>query len=72
MAIAWYAGSDVGPQVPVPFVVRLAVALPLLVARRPWAVALAATLALPAFYWESLVVLVAPLCLFLRSRADPA
>jgi hypothetical protein len=61
-----YAGSGVGPAIPVPFALRVAVAVPLWLLRRPWSVALAATLAIPAFYWESLVVLLAPLCLYLR------
>ena len=59
--------SQLGPQVPVPFGIRLAFALGLLVVvRRAWARALAATLAIPAFYWGSLVVLIAPVAVVLR------
>ena len=58
-----------GPQVPLPWIVRLAVAAALLVAvRTPWARALAATLAIPAFYWGSLVVLLAPAAVLVRER----
>ena len=59
--------SPLGPQVPIPFVVRLGAALGLLVVvRAAWARALAATLAIPAFYWGSLVILIAPVAIALR------
>ena len=61
-----YAGSSIGPQIPVPFLLRLPLAVLLLLLRRPWASALAAVVALPSFYWESLVVFLAPLCVYLR------
>jgi hypothetical protein len=58
-----------GPQVPLPWIVRLAAAAALLlVVRSPWARALAATLAIPAFYWGSLVVLLAPAAVIIRER----
>jgi hypothetical protein len=66
-----YAGSSIGPQIPIPYALRLAAVVPLLLVPKPWARGLAATLAIPAFYWESVVVLLAPLCLYLR-RPRPA
>ena len=53
-------GVPYGPQVPVPFVVRIAITLPLVVFGRPWMRALGAALAIPALYWGSLVVFIAP------------
>ena len=61
-----YAGTGIGPQVPIPLVVRLPVACGLMLIRRPWATALAAAVAIPSFYWESLVVLLAPILVYLR------
>ena len=59
--------SQLGPQVPIPFALRLVVAFGLLlVVRTGWARALAATLAIPAFYWGSLVILIAPVAIALR------
>jgi hypothetical protein len=61
-------GSPLGPQIPVPLWVRLAAAaVLLLISRSGWSRALAATIAIPAFYWGSLVVLLAPLAIALRS-----
>ena len=58
-----------GPQIPIPWVLRLAVAAGLLLfVRARWARALAATFAIPAFYWASLVVLIAPLAVLARDR----
>jgi len=59
-------GVALGPQVPVPFAIRFGVALALLATRRPAARALAAAIAIPALYWGSLVILVAPLAVWLR------
>ena len=62
-----FAGLPLGPQVPIPFPVRLVAALAILLAfRTPWARALAATIAIPAFYWGSLVVLIAPVAILIR------
>jgi hypothetical protein len=59
--------TPLGPQVPVSFPVRLVAAFVLLlVVRAAWARALAATLAIPAFYWGSLVILIAPVAIALR------
>jgi hypothetical protein len=63
--------SQLGPQVPVPFALRIVAAVGLLVGVRvPWARALAATLAIPAFYWGSLVILIAPVAILLRGRGS--
>lgn len=63
-----------GPQIPIPWGLRLAAAaVLLLVVRSRWSRALAATLAIPAFYWVSLVVLLAPVATVVRERlADEA
>jgi hypothetical protein len=61
-------GSPLGPQIPIPFWARLVGAAALLIAfRSGWARALAAVLAIPAFYWGSLVILIAPLAVVLRT-----
>jgi hypothetical protein len=66
-------GNTPGPQVPIPLPLRLAAATALLlVVRTGWARALAATLAIAAFYWGSLVVLLAPVAVFVRSRSASA
>jgi hypothetical protein len=61
-------GSPLGPQVPIPVPIRWALALVLLAVRRPWSRALAATIAIPAFYWGSLVILIAPVAVYVRDR----
>jgi hypothetical protein len=53
-------GVVIGPQIPISLVLRLPVAAVLVATRRPWARALGAVIAIPGFYWLSLVVLVAP------------
>jgi hypothetical protein len=64
-----FAGLPLGPQIPIPFPVRFVAALAILVAlRSTWARALAATIAIPAFYWGSLVVLIAPVAIVIRER----
>jgi len=52
-----------GAQIPVPFVVRGAIAVALLFVRRPWARGTAAIIAIPAFYYQTLLLLVVPLAL---------
>lgn len=64
-------GSALGPQLPIPSLVRWALAVGILALRRPWARALAATIAIPAFYWGSLVILIAPIAVWLRDRQRP-
>ena len=66
--LAANVGSELGPQIPVPFALRLALAVLLLLVRTAWARALAATLAIPALYWGSLVVFLAPIAVFVRER----
>lgn len=51
----------IGPDIPVPFAVRLTMALGLVATRRPWAIALGAALATPAFHYVSVVLFIAPL-----------
>ena len=61
--------GELGPQVPFPWWLRLVEAAALLwFVRTTWARALAATVAIPAFYWASFVVLLAPLAIFVRGR----
>ena len=59
-------GQPLGPQIPIPFAVRAVVAVGLLVLFRPWSRALAAFVAIPAMYWSSLVLLLAPAAVILR------
>jgi hypothetical protein len=66
-------GASLGPQFPIGLWIRIPIALALLLAvRTRWARALAATIAIPAFYWASLVILLAPLFVYLRDRAQEA
>jgi hypothetical protein len=62
------SGLHVGNPIPIPLPARLVAAALLLALRRPWATALAATVAIPAFHWASLVVLVAPIVVWLETR----
>jgi hypothetical protein len=62
-------GTSLGPQFPISLPIRGLAALAILFAfRTRWARALAATLAIPAFYWGSLVVLIAPVAIVMRDR----
>jgi hypothetical protein len=73
--LLWGLGHPLGPLVPVPFLVRLPVAIGLVVWGRPWSRALGAVLATPGFYWASLVLLVAPAVVWLerpRPSSDAA
>jgi hypothetical protein len=66
-------GFPLGPQIPVPLWARLVLAGGLLVlVRRPWGRALAAVVAIPAFYWVCVVELIAPLAIWLRQLPAPA
>ena len=66
----WFAqlgravAEPVGPLIPVPFALRLSVGLLFVATRRPVFRAAGAAIATPAFYWHSLVLLLAPLALF--------
>jgi hypothetical protein len=66
-----YGKPGIGPQVPVPFVLRGLVAIALIALWRPWSRALAAVVALPAFYWWSFVMLIAPLAVVVRGIESP-
>ncbi|MFL5675762.1 MAG: hypothetical protein ACJ779_12195 [Chloroflexota bacterium] len=59
-------GQPLGPQIEIPFALRAIAALGLLVLFRPWSRALAAFVAIPAMYWGSLVILLAPAAVILR------
>ena len=70
------AEDPIAPLVPVPFLLRLPVALALLAWQRPWSRALGAMLASPNLYWGQLVVILAPLALWrlgppYRDAPDP-
>ncbi len=65
-------GQPLGPQIPIPFAIRAVVATVLLLVFRPWSRALAAFVAIPAMYWSSLVVLLAPIAVVLRRRPRDA
>ena len=62
------SSHPLGPVVPVPFLVRAPVALALLLVPRAWARALAASIVSPGLYWGQLVVLVAPISLFIAQH----
>lgn len=65
--------ASIAISIPIPWFVRLPFALALLLVRRPWAAGLAAVLAMPSFYLSTLLILLAPLRLYLdgRSTATP-
>jgi hypothetical protein len=71
-ALLAIAETPLGPLVPIPWWLRLVAAAGLLLLRRPWAAALAASIASPNLYWGQLVVLVAPLVLWLDRREPVA
>ena len=60
------------PLVPVPFLLRLPVALVLIAIQRPWTRALGAMLASPNLYWGQLVVVIAPISLWIQERTARA
>ena len=63
-------GQPFGPQIGVPFLVRAAAALVLLAIGRRWSRALAAAVAIPALYYASIVILVAPVAVVVRDFVD--
>jgi hypothetical protein len=63
--------DPVAPLVPVPFLLRLPIALVLIAMQRPWTRTLGALLASPNLYWGQLVVVVAPISLWIQSRMRP-
>ncbi len=66
-----YGKVGIGPQIPVPYLVRAAIALALLALWRPWSRAAAAVVAIPAFYWASFVLFIAPTAVILRRLSAP-
>ena len=64
-------GHPFGPVVPVPWIARAIIAAGLLCFPRPWTRALAASAISPGLYWGQLVVLVAPISLWLARRDFP-
>lgn len=66
-----YGKAGIGPQIPVPYVARAAIALALLALWRPWSRAAAAVVAIPAFYYASFVLFVAPTAVVLRGLSAP-
>ena len=62
--------DPVAPPFPVPFLVRLPIAVVLLAIQRPWTRALGAMLASPNLYWGQLVVVIAPIALWIQERAE--
>jgi hypothetical protein len=65
--VAVLQGPPLGHPIPVPLWVRAPIAVALILTGRPWARALGAAVAIPAFYWVSLLVLIAPLSVWLWS-----
>ncbi len=63
-------GLTFGPQVPIPFLLRFPIGLALIATLRPSLVALGTVLATPSLYWGALVLLVAPVAIWWRGRAD--
>ena len=63
--------DPIAPLVPVPFLLRLPVALALIALQRPWSRALGAMLASPNLYWGQLVVVIAPIALWFEFRRGP-
>jgi hypothetical protein len=59
-------------SIPIPWFYRLPFALALLLVRRPWAAALAVVVAIPTLYNSTLLILLAPLRLYLDERAARA
>ncbi len=67
--LSWEAVKPVGPIVPIPFAIRLPVALMLVMSRRPVLRAIGAVVATPAFYWHSFALLLAPIAVWRGAAA---
>jgi hypothetical protein len=65
----WGTGHPYGPLIPIPALVRFGTAALLIAWRRPWSRALGAAIATPAFYWVSLVLLIAPIAVWVEGGA---
>jgi hypothetical protein len=63
-------GQPFGPQIGIPFLVRAAAALVLLAIGRRWSRSLAAAVAIPALYYASLVILIAPVAVVVRDFVE--
>ncbi len=63
-------GAPIGPQIPVPLLVRLPIAAALILYGRPWSRALGAVVGMPAFYYQSFVLLAAPVAVWLFQHND--
>jgi hypothetical protein len=61
-------GRQIGPMFPVPFPVRALAALGLLALWRPWSRAAAAIVAIPAFYWGTMIYAPIPFIVWWRER----
>jgi hypothetical protein len=61
-------GREIGPMFPVPFPIRALLALGLLAMWRPWSRAAAAIVAIPAFYWGTLIYAPIPLIVWWQDR----
>ena len=70
--LLWMNDHPLGPLVPVPLAIRAGLAVALLAMRRPWSRALAAVVATPAFYVASFVLMIAPICVWLRRLDRPS
>jgi hypothetical protein len=68
--LLWATGRDLGPLVPVPFLIRLPVGLALVAYGRPWSRALGAVVATPGLYWSALVLFIAPVAVILNPPPD--
>jgi len=69
LLVALPVGNVGGPIVPIPLPVRVVAVVGLLALRRPWAVALAAVIAVPAFHYQTLLLLVVPVAVWFRTPA---
>lgn len=67
-ALLGNVADPIAPLVPIPFLIRLPVALGLIALQRPWTRALGAMLASPNLYWGQLVVIIAPISLWAEAR----
>jgi hypothetical protein len=65
-------GRAIGPMFPVPFPIRALVALGLLALWRPWSRAAAAIVAIPAFYWGTMIYAPIPFIVWWRDRKRAA
>jgi hypothetical protein len=66
-----YGKPGIGPQVSVPYLARAAAVLVLLAMWRPSSRAAAAVVAIPAFYFASFVLFIAPAAVILRGLSAP-